>query len=87
MADFACVSKKLVIEIDGGYHDHAAEYDCQRESFMRKEGWDVLRFSDDDVEQEAELVARGIAQYVGLEYEFDKRQGTGSGSRKRKPSP
>ena len=25
-ADFACVSRKLVIEIDGGYHDVVASY-------------------------------------------------------------
>ena len=27
LADFACVAERLVVEIDGGYHD---DVDCQR---------------------------------------------------------
>jgi very-short-patch-repair endonuclease len=38
-ADFACVTKTLVVEIDGGYHDLIGEADLQREEFLRKEGW------------------------------------------------
>jgi very-short-patch-repair endonuclease len=36
-ADFACVTKRLVVEIDGGYHDLIGEADLQREEFLRKE--------------------------------------------------
>ena len=88
-ADFACVSKKLVIEIDGGYHDYTAEADLQREAFIRKQGWDVLRFNDEDVEEDAEVVARGIANHLGLQYDFELRKGSESGrfARRDIPSP
>ncbi len=78
-ADFACVSSKLVIEIDGGHHDQTADSDLERESFIRKKGWEILRFSDVNVEDDDEMVVRGIAQHLGLRYEFDKRHETGSG--------
>ena len=31
IVDFACVSKHLVIEIDGGYHDATIENDLRRQ--------------------------------------------------------
>ncbi len=81
-ADFACVSHKLVVEIDGGYHDAVTESDFRREAFLKDEGWNVLRFSDRDVEEDPEAVAIGIAKHLGLEYQFRKRAGTGSGMKK-----
>ena len=78
-ADFACAGKKLVVEIDGDYHDHVGEEDLSREAFLRGLGWDVIRFSDKEVMENVEAVARGIAKHLGLEYEFRKRMGTGSG--------
>lgn len=79
IADFACEAKKLVIEIDGGYHDQIAEQDLAREQVLRRLGWDVLRFSDKDVERDAEAVGRAIARHLELEYSFHKRSGGGSG--------
>lgn len=79
VADFACVARKLVIEIDGGYHDFIAEKDLKRESFIKCQGWDVLRFNDEDVEEDVEVVARGIATHLGLQYDFIRRSKTGSG--------
>ncbi|WP_153557440.1 endonuclease domain-containing protein [Roseimaritima sediminicola] len=82
--DFACVSKMLVVEIDGGYHDAIGQADLDREAFLREAGWDVIRFHDRDVERDAESVARGIARHLGLEYRFAKRAQTGSGIRRMK---
>jgi leucyl-tRNA synthetase len=77
--DFACVSQKLVVEIDGGYHDEVGEADLRREAIIRQEGWDIIRFSDRDVEDDPEAVAIGIAKHLGLKYEYRKRAATGSG--------
>ncbi|MFT7639078.1 MAG: very-short-patch-repair endonuclease [Pirellulaceae bacterium] len=30
-ADFACVTRKLVVELDGGYHDYQDESDLSRQ--------------------------------------------------------
>ena len=43
-ADFACVSKKLVIEIDGEHHAFQIEADARRTAAMEREGWRVIRF-------------------------------------------
>ena len=50
IADFACEEQKLVVEIDGGYHDQTAEKDLARENALRELGWNVARFSDEDAE-------------------------------------
>ena len=74
-ADFACVEEALVIEIDGGYHDLTGERDLDREAFIRKNGWRILRFTDEDVENDVEKIALGIAAALGRNYEFTPRGG------------
>ena len=48
-ADFLCFSHKLVIEVDGGQHAEAEEYDARRTRFIEGEGYRVLRFWNNDV--------------------------------------
>jgi leucyl-tRNA synthetase len=42
-------------------------------------GWKVIRCCDQDVEEDAEAVARAIARELNLTYEFSPRTATGSG--------
>lgn len=51
VADFACVEARLVVELDGDRHgrDDAPSRDRNRDAFMEKEGWTVLRFWNHDV--------------------------------------
>ena len=78
-ADFACVSQKLVVELDGGYHDNVGEADLVRENYLLTQGWKVIRFSDTEVENDVEAFAVAVAKSVGLNYNFRKRKKTGSG--------
>ncbi|MEX1028058.1 MAG: endonuclease domain-containing protein [Candidatus Paceibacterota bacterium] len=92
IVDFACIAKRLIVEIDGGYHDATQEEDLRRQRDLETRGWTVLRFTDEDVERDAEAVARSIIARVGLEYQFKPRQTTGSGkksikAKKSKKSP
>ncbi|SMP59011.1 Very-short-patch-repair endonuclease [Neorhodopirellula lusitana] len=90
IVDFACVAKSLVVEIDGGYHDGKIDDDLRRQRDLESRGWKVVRFTDQEVEQDAEAVARGIAAAIEMEYSFDPRLKTGSGARSiraRKPKP
>jgi very-short-patch-repair endonuclease len=48
-ADFACVSRKLVIEIDGDHHADQVEADARRTADMKREGWRVIRFAANEV--------------------------------------
>lgn len=49
IADFACVEKLLVIELDGGQHQEQREYDERRTDYLQSEGWQVLRFWNNEV--------------------------------------
>jgi very-short-patch-repair endonuclease len=48
-ADFACLSRKLVIEIDGDHHAFQVEADTRRTAAMEREGWRILRFWANEV--------------------------------------
>ncbi len=47
--DFACLDKKCVIELDGGQHQDQVAYDERRTLFLKMQGWQVLRFWNNDV--------------------------------------
>jgi very-short-patch-repair endonuclease len=51
IADFACISQKLVLEVDGGTHCTDAEraYDARREAYLRARGWRILRVTNWEV--------------------------------------
>jgi very-short-patch-repair endonuclease len=51
IADFACRSACLIIEVDGATHSSAAEieYDQRRSTFLESEGWRILRVGNDAV--------------------------------------
>ena len=71
----------LVVEIDGGYHDQTIDEDLRRQHHLQKLGWTVVRFTDHDVEKNAEAVGRAIAKELNVTYEFKKRGAMGSGSK------
>lgn len=51
IADFACVSAGIVIEIDGGYHNNVEikQEDEIRTNFLNERGFKVIRFSNEQV--------------------------------------
>src|SRR6056297_376186 len=87
IVDFVCVSQKLVVEVDGGYHDETFEADRVRQALLEQEGWQVIRFTDREVEEDAEAVARAIAKQIGEAYEFSARVRDGSGQKSVRAKP
>jgi very-short-patch-repair endonuclease len=73
IADFACVARNLIVEIDGGYHDDMYQDDVARQHKIESEGWVVIRFSNEDVLDDVEAVAIAIARRLELEPEFRGR--------------
>jgi very-short-patch-repair endonuclease len=62
IADFACIDKKLIIELDGGQHQEQIAYDEKRTVFLNAQGWQVLRFWNNDVLNNLEGVLVNIAE-------------------------
>lgn len=62
IVDFVCLSKKLVIEVDGGYHStpEQKEYDEQRTIILNKKGFEVIRFTNEEVLQDLQNVLQKI---------------------------
>ena len=53
IVDFACRSKKIVIEIDGGQHneENNIEYDKTRTEYLNSKGYKVIRFWNNEIDQ------------------------------------
>jgi very-short-patch-repair endonuclease len=51
IADFAWLSARLIIDVDGDSHETAEgrRHDLRRDAFMKTEGFTVLRFDDGQV--------------------------------------
>ncbi len=48
IVDFACLDPKLIVELDGSQHLVNSAYDIERDAFLRRDGFVVLRFASDE---------------------------------------
>lgn len=62
IADFACLSHRLIVEIDGSHHGETNLYDQRRDQWLTDQGFRLLRFSNDSVMRELDGVLTAIAQ-------------------------
>jgi len=60
IVDFVCLEKKLVIELDGGQHAEQSAYDAERTAWLECQGFRVLRFWNNQVLEEIEIVKEAI---------------------------
>jgi len=49
ICDFACLEAAIVVELDGSQHVEQSGYDERRDAFLRSQGFRVLRFWNNDV--------------------------------------
>lgn len=61
-ADFACPELGLVVELDGSQDLAQGPHDAARSMFMRRHGYRVIRFWNDDVLLRIEEVVGAIAE-------------------------
>jgi len=64
IADFVCLEKKLIIELDGGQHGEQIAYDSVRTERLTKDGFQVIRFWNDDVFKNTKIVLEVIYDAV-----------------------
>ena len=62
IVDFACLEKRLIVEIDGGQHLENQAYDMERTVWLNARGFKVLRFWNNDVLQQTTSVIEVIMQ-------------------------
>jgi very-short-patch-repair endonuclease len=60
ICDFVCIEKKLVIELDGSQHIDQHEYDAKRTMYLQSQGYEVLRFWNNDVMKDINGVVKAI---------------------------
>ena len=68
IADFYCHERKLVIEIDGKYHENKYQkmHDNYRDSEMERFGINIIRFKNDEIFNELEKVLHKIQKIISL---------------------
>jgi very-short-patch-repair endonuclease len=59
IADFVCLSARLIIELDGGQHADSTS-DERRDTYLRQQGFRVLRIWNNDIFENEEGVAEII---------------------------
>ena len=66
--DFACLSLKIIIELDGGIHDEDGQqlYDYHRQQAIEALGWSILRFTNDQVTGDLPAVLDAIRDHAKL---------------------
>lgn len=60
IVDFACISHKVIIEADGSQHLENVEYDQIRTEHLNLLGYKVLRFWNNEILKNIELVLQSI---------------------------
>lgn len=64
IVDFCCLERDLVIEIDGPIHQQQIEYDAERSEVFQRLGYRVVRYTNEQVMQNVEVVLESIRQYL-----------------------
>jgi len=69
VADFACHSAKLIIELDGPFHE--ARADADRDAWFKAAGYRTPRFSNEEVIAHWDRVVSAIEAALGLGARLD----------------
>ena len=49
IADFVCLERKLIVELDGPFHAARKGYDAARDARLNSLGYRILRFTNEDL--------------------------------------
>jgi BirA family biotin operon repressor/biotin-[acetyl-CoA-carboxylase] ligase len=66
VGDFACRRAKLIIELDGGQHDLAADADAERTRKIEAHGYTVVRYWNSDVMENLDGVLEDILRHLSI---------------------
>jgi very-short-patch-repair endonuclease len=77
IVDFVCLQKRLIVELDGGQHAERANYDGDRDAWLRDQGFVVLRFWNNDMIQNIDGVMEKIVEKLKSTTSILPRKGEG----------
>ncbi len=62
--DFVCLDKKLIIEIDGEYHNEPEQqkFDAARQNWLAENGFEMIRFTNDEIKKSLKQVIETISK-------------------------
>jgi very-short-patch-repair endonuclease len=83
IADFCCDEAKLVVELDGDIHKEQAEYDRTRDEMLAAAGYQILRFANEAILNEPELVLVQISEALIARQDQTRRVSSSPLERKR----
>ena len=64
ITDFVCLERNLVVELDGGHHVNQKCADSNRDSWIKKEGFKILRFWNNEVFENLSEVLETIRKHL-----------------------
>ena len=66
IVDFSCFEKMLIVELDGGQHNETEniEYDKKRTMYLESLGYTVLRFWNNDIDNNLEGVYQTLLKHL-----------------------
>ena len=69
IVDFVCREAKIIIELDGGHHNQPEDiiYDKARSAFLVDEGYQVVRFWNNDIDKNLIGVYEEMKKLFGVE--------------------
>ena len=76
IADFVCLEKKLIIEIDGGQHNEN-ECDKERANYLENIGFKVVRFWNNDILNNMQVCLGTIYRELHTPHPTLSRKGRG----------
>ncbi|HMK24780.1 MAG TPA: DUF559 domain-containing protein, partial [Chitinophagaceae bacterium] len=67
IVDFVCLQEKMIVEVDGGYHntEEQKRYDEERTKVLNEIGFDVIRFTNEEVIEHPYQVKEKIKSELG----------------------
>ena len=66
IVDFICIEKKIIIELDGWQHkeENQQRYDLSRTEFLMKRGFKILRFWNNEINNDLNAVFLRISEFI-----------------------
>ena len=69
VVDFSCPEHRLVVEVDGSQHADNQAHDQVRTGYLEQQGWQVVRFWNNDVLNDIDNVCTHILRLIRSTYD------------------